>query len=442
MACAVAYGSARPDSTCRTNQSQQRLDGYGRVAGSFARTVCGDILDSLLALKAVREVSLLADPERPTEVSQRAWDAARSQSKRYADAPRAVRIAESIGRPWREILAIAHGPERRYLRRIQAPEEQDWITDKLIVAVLNVIAHRTGKDTITVYEFDDERELLLREDQARWRHGRKILIPNSTQICRAIANAGERDSGKRRRASSGKISMTGTWKLALEKAGLQPLSHPRRPIRSLSIPALLDRCYEVHGTEPTSREAIVFASANEIAYNQEHQDKPWQECVTEWKNARRAQGLPVPDRPPPRGQRPDYRRNMNAARPGEHYAGKWMRIENCIQRVIAFLDQLPPDQLPSTENYESWAKKNRAPGTPALLKHGGWLYVRNLAYEQMLEEPQTKPNKRQDPTPKKRSRSKPATEPLPARRRSEAPKIALGPADLIKITTPKRRQKP
>jgi hypothetical protein len=197
-------------------------------------------VDPLLALKAVREVSLLADPERPDEVSQRAWDAAREQSADYADFSRAVRIAESMKRPWREILTIAHTPEAGHLHQIKddrSAETQDWLTEENIASVLGVIAHRLGKDSVSFHEYDEERENILREDHKRWLHGRKILLPTARQIRFAVANKIERDSGEKRRTNKDAVTAaTAIGSKPGRKSALRAASTCRRdPHRLTSV---------------------------------------------------------------------------------------------------------------------------------------------------------------------------------------------------------------
>jgi hypothetical protein len=204
--------------------------------------------------------------------------------------------------------------------------------------------------------------------------------------------------------------MAGAWNLALEMAGLQVTTWSLyRPRKSLSIPEMLDRCSEVHGTEPTSHEIIVFARANEISYNQHVQNKPWQECVAEWKQSRRAQGLPVPDGPPPKGQRPDYSRDVGATRPGEQPSRDWSRVEDCVEQVAAYLDQLRPNErLPLTAT--TAGANDITPWAHRLLKHGGWAKVRSLAQRQLLRRQRTtttrKPSRR--PAAKKPRKRAPA----------------------------------
>jgi hypothetical protein len=80
-------------------------------------------MEDLLLLQLVREVSILADRKRPETVTQCAWGEARStlDSAEGGDPdacdlpvsplPSSARsIARSLGRPWREVLEIAHEP--------------------------------------------------------------------------------------------------------------------------------------------------------------------------------------------------------------------------------------------------------------------------------------------------------------------------------------------
>jgi hypothetical protein len=61
-------------------------------------------------------VTLAANPDEPTTVSQRAFDAAaRARANRDsgagADLPAARNIAKALRLPWRGVVALAHAPE-------------------------------------------------------------------------------------------------------------------------------------------------------------------------------------------------------------------------------------------------------------------------------------------------------------------------------------------
>jgi hypothetical protein len=196
-------------------------------------------LEPLWLLQAVREVSRLADDQAPPEVSQRAFDSARIQSVSFARIPRAKRIAAQLQMPWREILALAHEPAHTHahrLGRIHTEPEHDWLTDELIAFALQFVALRLGLPSISPVQYRIEREKLLREDRAAYLHGRQLRMPSENQI---------------------RVAMDGDWDAALALAHLAPRPQPGEQGRGKYAPTtaeVLERAFEAHGTEPTSKE--------------------------------------------------------------------------------------------------------------------------------------------------------------------------------------------
>ncbi len=70
-----------------------------------------------------------------------------------------------------------------------------------------------------------------------------------------------------------------------------------------------------YGTQPTKRELNDFAHGNGIAFP--FRVVKWSVSVAEWKQSLSERGLPVPEGPPPRNQRPDYAENVGAGLEGE-----------------------------------------------------------------------------------------------------------------------------
>jgi hypothetical protein len=96
----------------------------------------------------------------------------------------------------------------------------------------------------------------------------------------------------------------------------------------------------------------------------------------------------VPERPPPPDQRPDYTKDVGAARPGEQRRptkSRWHEVQSCVDYVILYLEQLRPPERPTADHYLRWARKHDGAPSPRLFdKHGGWAKVRALAQEQIL----------------------------------------------------------
>ena len=157
--------------------------------------------DQLVLLDAVREVSVLASPADPQAVTQRAFDAERERSPAHAGLPPAKRITEKLGLSWEAVLAIAHAPEKEQNNRLatkgREPSSADWLNEKHIVAVLQIVAKRLNKKTLTMPAYSAEREKLLAEDRPRRSQGR-LPLPTTHQITR----------------------VTGSWGDALTRAGL------------------------------------------------------------------------------------------------------------------------------------------------------------------------------------------------------------------------------
>lgn len=258
--------------------------------------------------------------------------------------------------PWQEILALAHEPASTHshrLGRAQTAEEQDWLTSGCIAFALKLIAARLRASTISPGEYRTERDLMLAEDRKH-----QLRLPSENQI-RAAVNG---------------------WDEALSLAGLAPAASTRAPV-GLSTVALLERCFDAHGTQPSALELRRFARANRIPWTPDR-DRTWLESVAAWKQSRQARGLPVPDGPPARAERPDYAQNVGAARAGEHRREDWANIEDCIAHVLNYLRQLPSGERSTKRSYADWARTRAgSPGHSAFDKHGGWGHVRALALQ-------------------------------------------------------------
>lgn len=315
----------------------------------------------------MREVSSHADAEDPIQVSQSRFDTARQHSQLYGGLPRAKRIAARLRMSWREVLQLAHAPDHTHshrLGRAQSQPEADWLSEDCIAFSLRLVALRLGVESVSPVQYRRERERLLAADRAAWLHGRRLRLPTDEQI---------------------RIAADG-WDHALALAQLAP-----RPGRgdqgqgkyAATTEDVLDRAYEAFGMELTSKEIWMFVAANGIPYSRERQ-RLWGECIAAWKAERRAQGLDVPDGPPPLDRRPDYSEDVGAARPGERRIPRRHNIEDCVSSVSAYLQQLAPGQRSTKLGYQAWATTQAdAPSYSAFDQHGGWGRVRALALERL-----------------------------------------------------------
>jgi hypothetical protein len=322
----------------------------------------------VLILRGVREIASEADPERPVQISQSRFDAARAQSERFAGLPLARDIARRLRLPWRDVLVLAHSSPETHAHRLgraQTRSEQDWLTDEHIGYVLRMVAARLNTRTLTPAQYRAERARMLAVGESRWLHGRRLRLPTDERI---------------RSAADG-------WDAALTLARLD-----RRPgrgdqghgRRALSTVELLERCYRAHGTEPSALELRRFAKANGIPWTPDR-DRTWLQSLAVWKDERRARGLAVPTCPPPRSERPDYSQPVGAAMPGEQRRRDWSHLEDCLPFVIAYLEQLPPGERSRKLGYADWARSHPdAPAYSCFDQYGGWQRLRDLAYERLL----------------------------------------------------------
>jgi hypothetical protein len=324
-----------------------------------------------MLLKGVREIAALANPTEPGAVTQRAFDAARVGSAAHADLPPARRIAERLGLPWPEVLAVAHEPEEEQSKLLGAkgkePSSTDWLSEAHVGAVLQLVAARLGVDTVSMNEYRAEYRRIVAADHARWLHGRRVLLPTDTQIVIAV----------------------GSWDAALRLAGLRT-QRQRGPTRKLpntpTLVDLMDRFYEAHGEQPTARALKAFARGNGIPYPSVPRGNGFRNAAREWMATRRElHGLSLAPRgvgAPRKGRalpRRDYSRDVGAARPGERRTDEWDR-DACVAAVARYVAQLRSGERSTSRGYRDWAaQQEHAPVMTTIQRHGGWEAVRRGA---------------------------------------------------------------
>jgi hypothetical protein len=352
----------------------------GRGASGAAESD-GVAWERLMLLRAVREVAVLASPGRPEAVTQRAFDAARAGSSAHGWLPSARQIAEQLKLSWPETLAAAREPEDRQPHKLGAasrgPTSVDWLTEEHAAAVLQLVARRLSANTVSAAEYEAQCAQLLRTDRARWFHGGNLLLPTPRQL----------------------VHRFGSWDEALRKAGLKlPYERaPRpRPRPAPSFPDLMERFHDEYAVQPTAKALQEFARGNGIPYPDPRRVK-FSDGLREWLEQRRANGEPSPRvihrrpgrvpgnrRPAPR---PDYSRDVNAARPGERRLGghrqiKWTR-EDCIASVARYLEDTAGSRS-TQRGYSSWAAAQESvPHRSTLELHGGWEAMRKLAQKEL-----------------------------------------------------------
>jgi hypothetical protein len=450
-------------------------------------------MDPILQLPAVREVSLLIDPEQPTTITQRAFDEARTQSA-VPNLPRAKRIVENLNAKRRDkrltwagvlVLAYTSGQEHVKTTSTQEADKQPLLTEGQIVDALILVSIRLKTKAFT-------RDAYMRELHKMGKEGIEVdwlRIPSETQIVKALARklrqredalpAGlhlrqppRTKSSTTVKAAVGKtktvskaatppkrkrraISTENAWKAALEMAELEQVERAYLPSPSVSTLELLERCFAKHNTQLTRDEARIFAQANNIPYSRARQQLSWGEAVAVWKKGLEARGVVPPPGPPPTDKRPEYSRNVGAGHPAETRRIGWTDIDACLVDVSAYLKQLPAGELSTFAGFQHWieAQGRTPPARGAFTKHGGWSHVRQLAYERMYPGFKGADGKDESKDHKSavrpRARTKPSSDAERATKtRTSAPESEpLGPGDILRALNfrsshPKKRRAP
>jgi hypothetical protein len=328
-------------------------------------------MEPLLILQGVREIALSVSPEWPGEITQRAFDIERAKSTKYRVLPNARRITEALDLPWRTVLEIAQEPEGKHAYLLgakkKASPEKEGLDEDYVVFLLKWVARRLNSRTLTRGQYQAERQKLLAEDRKHYLHGRQLFLPNAEQIETGIE-----------------------WKAALVLAELDVDARPEQQIRQ-KIPTrieLIERYYNHYKVQPTKDDIKVFAHANKVPCGEEGGRK-WSESMRDWKQERERKGLPVPDGPLPRAERPDCSLDIGAALPDEYrHRGKWLNNpDHLVEWIKRYLEDLKPGERSTQRGYATWARTQpEAPTASTFIRCGGWGSIRQQAQEKLLKE--------------------------------------------------------
>jgi hypothetical protein len=228
-------------------------------------------------LDIVRAVSLRADPQVPTTVSGRVWDAHRAPAG-HPDAPRAFSIAQRLGVPWRDVLRVAHEPADnrwRLLANFQADKGRKGVTLAGVFMALRQAAHRLGQPSVNRSDYTRARELILASSR-RTRHAAiaERAMPQLTQIEELLRR--------------NKL----TWEQAVRQAGLA--APPRVEHRGLPLEDAVRAFIDDTGTLPRHFEQLrKWSAAKGLAIQWTRAPgKSAQAAIAAVVAQRRAAGLP------------------------------------------------------------------------------------------------------------------------------------------------------
>lgn len=225
-------------------------------------------------LAAVATVARAAAGPDARTVSRARFDAARAGAGHPA-LPAAAQIVRRLGVAFSEVLdrALADTDQTMWLasRHAKAPRPAA-VTET--AHSLRVVAAHLRAETLTPGQYRRVRAELLTVDDARHRHGGRLLLATEAQI----------------RAAAG-----GDWQQALTDAGLTrgPTSTGRRPTRrAVAVDEALERCLDYHGALPSGQALERFAAAHGFALKR--RDAPWAQLVARVRERRAAAGRWTP----------------------------------------------------------------------------------------------------------------------------------------------------
>jgi hypothetical protein len=339
-------------------------------------------MEPLLLLAAVREVSLLADPDRPSRVSQRAFDAVSAEiavanpDSQLAKLPSARAISRKLNRSWSDVLDLAHAPPKTQAQRFGG-RRRGWLTAEHVAYLLRLAAKRLNVNALTEEQYMTEREAITAMSRMHYLHGHRLRLPTVAQITSLMRV-------ELYGSSAPGTYLTGTWERALEIAGLDA-PKPSAAIKPTPVGDLLDRYAEAHDSEPTSHRLWRFAQEQGLPYVIVS-EQSFRRTITYWRKRRRADGHSSlrPPEPPTAGE--NALAYFRAPRkPKKSRKAVWTDPENCLRAITRYLKQVPAGEHATASGYAAWAKLDgNAPSPTALRKHGGWTKMREIAQKRML----------------------------------------------------------
>ncbi len=134
----------------------------------------------------MREVLLIADPHHPLRVTQRQYDNAR-QSSGLGHTPRADKLVERYGLPWRRLLltVIRDEDAARTIARATHATVRLVLTRLEAVAALRAAARHLNTDQLTPVSYEEARKQLDASVRRRHLHGRSVTPLPSVDVIRA-----------------------------------------------------------------------------------------------------------------------------------------------------------------------------------------------------------------------------------------------------------------
>lgn len=304
---------------------------------------------------AVRAVALACRPEDPIGLTQAQFDEGRARVPEHARAPTARQICSRLGMSWPVLLQALFEPGRdqaRSLGRRQGEAPDHELTTERAANALRVVAARRGVTTLRPHEYEQTRNELLDRVKRKYRHGTSLDLPTVGQIER----------------------VAGGWGGALLAAGLEV----RRPATARAHSSVVTyyeairRYLETQGAMPTGKRLAAFARAQGFPLPRTPPEKH-PGAVLAVHDEFVGQGRWAPARSPKPGQHPPYDyESVSTRKLGERRMKKRRTKDECIEGIVAYLDQLPPHENAGQKRYGAWCTGTGHPAPSKFSEYGGW----------------------------------------------------------------------
>jgi hypothetical protein len=236
---------------------------------------------------------------------------------------------------------------------------------------------------LTKKQYEVEREKMIAENWRYYLHGRRLRLPRAESICLCTQREiyGATGAG---------VPQVGTWDRALELADLDSARRGRRRTTAQPLPLLdlLERYCAVYGSEPMPRRLWRFANEQKLPYVMMSGKVAWAEVIALWRRRRNAMGLPAPK--PPEAPNTGENALVGIRIPKKRKSPRksaWRDPEKCLRAITRYLEQIPKGKRANVLDYGAWAsQRGRGPSLTALRQHGGWLKMRQIAHQRMLDD--------------------------------------------------------
>jgi hypothetical protein len=224
----------------------------------------------------VRKVALAASPEAPQTVSQRAFNAARSQVTEHC--PEAAYLVKRLRCPWQELLSLAFSDERTSNQSLLMRDREYTGSTASYIGALQLMARRLEVTTIRPGQYEEARQEMLKRRRGRPRQELLERLP-----------------------AAGSIDVRG-WDEMLALAGLERRVREVR-YKGIPIPDAIERFLEVQGRLPSLRELERFGKERGLSLGRHKKILPHIEVL---RSRRTNEGRWTPPRLPRKSELPPW----------------------------------------------------------------------------------------------------------------------------------------